>query len=143
MSYVQTREAILAKWREGEQPGLVRVEDKANGPAIIDDLRSAIPGIVPVSVAAKSKQARAFAVSPMVEAGNVYLPDSAPWVDAYLHELTTFPRGRHDDRVDETTQVLARVIRTSHTLPEQPHSPQRAQAARQFARGHPFSPTRF
>ena len=27
-------------------------------------------------------------------------------VSAYLHELTSFPKGRHDDQVDSTAQML-------------------------------------
>jgi hypothetical protein len=27
-------------------------------------------------------------------------------VDAYLHEMTVFPRGKHDDQVDSTAQLL-------------------------------------
>ena len=30
----------------------------------------------------------------------------AAWLAQYLHELTVFPRGRHDDRVDSTAQML-------------------------------------
>jgi phage terminase large subunit-like protein len=33
----------------------------------------------------------------MIENGFVHLPDAAPWLAAYLHELTAFPNGRHDD----------------------------------------------
>jgi len=42
----------------------------------------------------------------MIENGFVHLPDNAPWLSAYLHELTSFPKGRHDDQVDSTAQML-------------------------------------
>jgi hypothetical protein len=42
----------------------------------------------------------------MIENGFVYLPDTAPWLNAYLHELASFPNGRHDDQVDSTAQML-------------------------------------
>jgi hypothetical protein len=48
---------------------------------------------------------RLHAQTAMIENGFVYLPD-APWLSAYLHELTTFPNGRHDDQVDSTAQML-------------------------------------
>ena len=35
-----------------------------------------------------------------------HLPDTAPWLNAYLHELASFPNGRHDDQVDSTAQML-------------------------------------
>ena len=42
----------------------------------------------------------------MIENGFVHLPNTAPWLAAYLHELTVFPNGRHDDQVDSTAQML-------------------------------------
>lgn len=82
------------------------VEDKANGPAVIQSLKNEIPGIIPVGVSG-SKLARAQAVSPLVAAGNVLLPESAPWLSDYLEELSMFPRSANDDQVDATTQALA------------------------------------
>ena len=85
------------------------VEDKANGPAIIADLKSEVPGMVAVEPEG-SKEARAHAVSPMCEAGNVHLPDPSLWpeVQEWLDEICTFPKGVKDDRVDSFTQVLKR-----------------------------------
>jgi phage terminase large subunit-like protein len=50
----------------------------------------------------RGKEARAQAVSPQVESGNVYLPHPAiaPWVEAFVDELATFPNGKHEDQVD-------------------------------------------
>ena len=42
----------------------------------------------------------------MIENGFVYLPETAPWLAEYLHEMTTFPKGKHDDQVDSTAQFL-------------------------------------
>ena len=49
---------------------------------------------------------RMHAQTAMIENGFVYLPDTAPWLAEYLHEMTTFPRGKHDDQVDSTAQLL-------------------------------------
>ena len=49
---------------------------------------------------------RMHAQTAMIENGFVHLPDAAPWLPAYLHELTAFPKGRHDDQVDSTAQML-------------------------------------
>ena len=48
------------------------------------------------------KVARAAAVCPLIEAGNVYLPhpDYAPWVGDFIEECAAFPNGAHDDQVD-------------------------------------------
>ena len=56
------------------------------------------------------KVARAAAVSPLIEAGNVYLPHPhyAPWVNDFIEECAAFPNGAHDDQVDAMTQALLR-----------------------------------
>ena len=33
-------------------------------------------------------------------------PEAAPWLAEYLHELTVFPNGKHDDQADSTAQFL-------------------------------------
>lgn len=83
------------------------VEDKANGPAVIDSLKHQISGIIPIEPDG-SKVARAHAVTSLFEAGNVYIPDPSlfPWVKEYLTEITQFPSVAHDDQVDATTQAL-------------------------------------
>lgn len=88
--------ALAAKW-----PGAARklVEDKANGPAVIDALKHAVPGIIPVEPDG-SKTARAHAVTTFFEAGNVLIPhpEHCPWVREYVAELTQFPGAPHDDQ---------------------------------------------
>lgn len=97
---------LSAKW-----PGCVAIliEDKANGPAVIQMLSCEIPGIIPVNPSG-GKIARAQAISPLVEACNVYLPHPsyAPWVNDFIEECVQFPNGAHDDQVDAMTQVLLR-----------------------------------
>lgn len=87
------------------------VEDKANGPAVIDSLKRHVSGIIPVNPDG-SKSARAHAITPLFEAGNVFLPDVsiAPWIRDYEAELLQFPAGAHDDQVDATTQALRRIM---------------------------------
>lgn len=87
------------------------VEDKANGSAIIASLRSTVAGLIAVEPQG-GKQARAAAVSPFIEAGNVYLPDPsiAPWVEAFISECAAFPLGAYDDDVDSMSQALARLL---------------------------------
>jgi predicted phage terminase large subunit-like protein len=77
----------------------ILIEDKANGPAVIDVLKKRVPGIIPIEPDG-SKIARAHAVTSFWEAGNIYLPhpDIAPWVKEFISELTAFPAGAHDDQ---------------------------------------------
>jgi len=99
---------LSARW---PQATLKLVEDKANGPAVIAALRRTVPGIVPEEPHG-SKEARAAAVSPLVEAGNVYLPspELAPWVGDFIEECAAFPNGANDDQVDAMSQALNRLL---------------------------------
>ena len=87
-------------------PAVILVEDKANGQSLIQELKyeTALP-IRPVAVDG-DKVVRAQAVTPMIEAGKVFLPESAPWIADFLDELAAFPTGVHDDIVDSVTQAL-------------------------------------
>jgi predicted phage terminase large subunit-like protein len=49
---------------------------------------------------------RMHAQTATIENGFVHLPKEAGWLAEYLHEMTAFPRGRHDDQVDSTAQLL-------------------------------------
>jgi len=84
------------------------VEDKANGTAVIDVLREEIPGMIPINPT-NSKEARARAVTPEIESGNVYLPAEAHWLPDFLSETKAFNNGTHDDQVDAMTQALTRL----------------------------------
>lgn len=110
MNFPKTLEAVRAMTEKWPTAHRKLVEDKANGPAVISMLQHEISGLIGVNPEG-GKIARAHAVSAIVEAGNVYLPHPriAPWVDAYLAELSIFPAGRHDDQVDQTTMALNRL----------------------------------
>jgi predicted phage terminase large subunit-like protein len=86
------------------------VEDKANGPAVIQELSHEVAGLIAVTPQG-GKIARAHGVSPMIESGNVYLPHPAiqPWVEGFIEEAKAFPNGRNDDQVDAMTQALNRL----------------------------------
>jgi hypothetical protein len=47
---------------------------------------------------------RLHAQTATIENGFGHLPEAAPCLAEYLHEMTVFPRGRHDDQVDSTAQ---------------------------------------
>lgn len=110
LTFSQTVKAVRnlsAKW---PQAWAKLVEDSANGPAVIDTLSREIPGLIAVKPEG-GKVARLNAVSPMIEAGNVWLPDPsiAPWVQEFVEELSIFPKGANDDQVDAMSQALRRL----------------------------------
>lgn len=137
VSSVKAMQALSTRWPRAR---LKLVEDAANGPAIISQLKDKIPGIVAVTPDG-SKIARAYAIQPDVEAGNVYLPDdelaaamaqhwqriasmpdswlreeyvSDQWVADFIEECAGFPNAKKDDRVDACTQALRRLDGTGH-----------------------------
>jgi phage terminase large subunit-like protein len=46
-------------------------------------------------------------VSTKFEAGQVFLPERAPWLADLEAELFAFPGGRHDDQCDSVSQALS------------------------------------
>lgn len=111
MSFSESIAALKAICRD--YPGaMVLIEGKANGDAIIDSLAEQIGGVVAFEPKG-SKEERAASVSPLVEAGNVYLPlpELHPWVRTFIQECSDFPNGYHDDQVDQMTQCLIKTSR--------------------------------
>lgn len=94
--------ALVARWPKAHAK---LVEDKANGSAIIDTLRTELSGIIAIQPDG-GKESRAWAIQPAVQAGDVYLPDGEEWLSDFIDQFATFPRGTHDDEVDSTTQAL-------------------------------------
>jgi predicted phage terminase large subunit-like protein len=127
---------LAAKW---PQAVLKIVEDKANGTAVINALRRIVSGIVPEEPHG-SKEARAAAVTPLVEAGNVHLPtpELAPWVGDLIEEAAAFPTGAFDDQVDALSQALNRLILAPLLAGQDFHEPDEFEELDQ--RGYTYSP---
>ena len=100
VGFVDTVTAVEDMARDFPSQGIY-VEGKANGPAVIDSLRLKIPGLVESDVE-QSKEARAHAASPHVQAGNYVLPHPSihPWTTTIRLETRAFPNAAHDDIVD-------------------------------------------
>lgn len=81
------------------------IELAASGYAAYQLLQKRIPGLIGFKPE-KSKIARAAGIVPIVEAGNVYLPKSAPWLDAYINEFSLFPASKNDDQVDAIVMAV-------------------------------------
>lgn len=110
MAFTETVASVLAMKAKWPQIREFLVEDKANGPAVIDALKKIIPGLIPVEPDG-SKLARAHAVTSFWESGNVFLPHASlfPWVTLLLDEIAAFPVAAHDDQVDAMTQALRKL----------------------------------
>jgi predicted phage terminase large subunit-like protein len=105
LEYPELKRAVREQY-ERFCPNVVLIEDKASGTQLIQELISEGLHAVTRYQPQSDKVMRMHAQTAMIENGFVHLPDSAPWLAAYLHELTSFPNGRHDDQVDSTAQML-------------------------------------
>lgn len=91
----------------------IRVEPKASGKSIVQALKK-IPGLNIIEAAAPvgSKVERVNAITAEIEAGKVLIPhDDDPvyggaWVESFVSECEAFPRGEHDEQVDELVGIL-------------------------------------
>ncbi|WP_230427149.1 phage terminase large subunit [Collimonas humicola] len=93
------------------KPNALLVEDKASGQSLIQDLRRETR--LPIIACGKTtdKVACANLVTPLIEAGRVFLPEGHAEVAGYVHSHSQFPNGAHDDDVDSTTQALTYMSR--------------------------------
>jgi predicted phage terminase large subunit-like protein len=119
MSFTRTVNAVVKLSEAWPKARRKLIEDKANGPAVISALEGKVAGMLAVEPEG-GKTARAHAVTPDIEAGDVYLPHPLlytlseykdyTWIEAFIAECTAFPRGAKDDQVDQMTQALKRWI---------------------------------
>lgn len=124
LSFVETIKAVLRVKAMFPDLRCQIIEDKANGPAVIDALKDKIKGLITYTPT-ESKEARANAVAPQFEAGNIWLPDQYyepnrekyPWMckllDIYIEEIKHFPYAKNDDMLDMTVQFLLKMGKTS------------------------------
>lgn len=113
LGYAATKQAIR-HWGVNYPLNAILVEDKANGSAIISELRTEF-NVIPIEPEG-GKESRAWAAQPTQEAGNIFLPNvsyerhqSKTWVPAFV-ELAAKFRGegsvKNDDDIDSFTQAI-------------------------------------
>jgi|SRR5579871_4149485 len=105
LNFPELKRAVIAqaRWLGATT---VLIEDRASGTQLIQEVMGELGGGVAKITPLVDKVMRLHGQTAKIENGFVHLPRSAPWLEDYLSELTTFPRGRHDDQVDSTSQAL-------------------------------------
>ena len=89
-------------------PDTVIVEAKASGLPLTHELRNmGIPVVNFTPSKGNDKVSRVHSVSPLFEAGMVWVPDEV-FADELIEEVAAFPNGEYDDLVDSMTQALMR-----------------------------------
>lgn len=106
MEYPELKRTVVSH-AERFAATIILIEDRASGTQLVQELKqlhfARVEGVVPKV----PKLERMHAQTAAIEDGQLLVPASAAWLDAYVHELTSFPFGRHDDQVDSTSQALA------------------------------------
>ena len=101
MEYPELKREVRGQY-ERFRPHVVLIEDKASGTQLIQELIAEGLYAVTRYRPQTDKVMRMHAQTAMIENGFVHVPDTAPWLAPYLHELTVFSHGKHDDQVDST-----------------------------------------
>lgn len=115
MDFVTSVTAIRQMTEQYPEAVAKVIEDKANGPAIINFLQKEIPGMVAFSPRG-SKEDRALSVAPYFEAGNVYFPSNASWSGELIEDMLRFPAGLYKDTVDAVVQGILYLMDKPATL---------------------------
>ena len=106
-------EAAIRRQREVYSPiNAVLVEDKANGPAVIQRLKINVPGIIAINPEG-GKKARMQAVASEWQAGDWYVDRNAAWTEPFVEQITMFPNAAHDDMADAMSQSASWLVKTS------------------------------
>ncbi len=117
ISFTKSIQALINTVDKFPETEKIYIEEKANGAAVIDVLKDKIPGIIAINPKG-SKYARAVSVSPLFEAGNIFLPHESykPWISEYTKELISFPNSANNDQVDATSQALEQMRANTNSL---------------------------
>jgi predicted phage terminase large subunit-like protein len=94
-------QSLALSWK----PSRVLVEDVGAGTSLVQEMRGHVSGIIPVTPKS-DKVSRMAVASAKFEAGQVLLPERAPWLADLEAELFVFPAARHDDQCDSISQAL-------------------------------------
>ena len=84
----------------------VLIEDKASGTQLIQELITEGCYGVTRYQPTGDKTMRLHAQTALIENGFVRIPEAAPWLAEYLHEMTVFPKGKRDEQANSTAQFL-------------------------------------
>lgn len=88
----------------------VIVEHAASGISVQQDLKATHRLHVTLIKAQGDKTGRAHRITPVLEAGRIFLPRQALWREPFIAQMRAFPTaGSHDDQVDALVQGINSV----------------------------------
>ncbi|MGH7744116.1 MAG: phage terminase large subunit [Candidatus Dormibacteria bacterium] len=102
------RDVVIKAFRTW-RPKWVAVESATYGLSLIQELiRLGIP--IRKLEAKGDKVGRAIPAGSYCLQGKVFFPRDAPWLSEWEHELLAFPKGTHDDQVDNLAYAVQTVV---------------------------------
>jgi predicted phage terminase large subunit-like protein len=94
---------------------LLLIEGKASGLSVAQELQRLYTredwGVRIVNPGAMDKMSRLYSVQHLFSEGIIYAPDKS-WADNVITQCAQFPKGKHDDLVDTTSQALSFLRKT-------------------------------
>lgn len=105
----EQRELLVRAW-ERWRPAWIGIEEKMTGIALLQDMRR-LGVMVRALKADADKVTRALSAAAMYEAGSIWHPAQAPWLDEFEGELLAFPHAAHDDQVDVVGYAARNLVR--------------------------------
>ena len=99
-----TEAEIRRQWKTHWPIQAVLVEDRANGPAVIQRLKLNVPGVIAVNPQG-GEPGRMRAVAPQWQGGDWLGDRRAAWTEPFIEQITTFPNSRNDDMCDAMSQA--------------------------------------
>lgn len=107
---------VAARVHETYKTAYIGVEAVGFQQSTVQDMRRGLPseGRKPLPIKALQPQgdkvSRALTLAARMGGGNVYVPQSAPWLAALEAEMAKFPKGQHDDQVDALSYAALELV---------------------------------
>ena len=96
---------LLARLNRRWRPQLIGIENTAYQAVLAQSaLERGLPA-VPLPAHSR-KELRIDAMAVQVQRGRLSLPDSAPWLAAFMEEALHYPAGAHDDQLDALARAM-------------------------------------
>ncbi len=113
LTYTETKDVVCDLAAKYPRYWAIRVEEKANGYALLEDLKRSFARLDPYNPGNQSKMQRAQATLPIIQDG-LYIPAKSlcQKVDIYLNQMLAFTGSdkEENDLVDATSQAVLKYI---------------------------------
>jgi len=105
LNYPDLKKLVISHAQKWESDSVL-IEDTSSGTQLLQELRLE-SSIWPIPITPNGDKITRMSIqSAKIEAGQVLLPENAPWLPDFEKEVLQFPDGRYDDQVDSMSQYL-------------------------------------